>query len=513
MDETQKQASWNAALLEALTTVQTRFFSSNNVREAFDIMLSSLLELAESEYGFIGEVLQKDGYPYLKTYAISNIAWDDATRAFYAENAPNGMEFYNLNTLFGSVMMTESVVIANSPGADPRRGGLPKGHPPLDAFLGMPLQLGDRMVGMVGLANRKAGYDDAIVERLNPFWLAAATLISESAARRERVAAMEAVDQQRNKLHAVFASMLDGLIIINYRGTIEDLNQAACDQIGYEREELIGENVKKLMPAADAEQHDHYIRRYLSTGEARIIGSRRAVEVCRKDGTQFPAFLSLSEFSQQGRRYFTGTLQDATLQKEYEARLTEANDALLEANGKLERLARTDELTGLENRRSFDECLEREFRRASRDALPLSLIIWDVDLFKHCNDRHGHPVGDSVLREIAKAAGGVFRRAGDRVFRYGGDEFVAVLSSTGEEAALELAAELKDRVRAIVIPDVALDSPLTLSCGVATCVKFDSSKQGGHELLQAADHQLLAAKRAGRDRAVSVSISPRRGVD
>ncbi len=139
----------------------------------FDGMLESLLELTESEYGFIGEInlaadgspLMEESYmkfrgrPYLKTHAITDISWNDETRAFYAENAPKGMEFHNLQTLFGAVIVTGEPVIANSPSNDPRRGGLPDGHPPLNAFLGVPFYKNGEMTGMIGVANREGGYD------------------------------------------------------------------------------------------------------------------------------------------------------------------------------------------------------------------------------------------------------------------------------------------------------------------------------------------------------------------
>ena len=128
-----------------------------------------MLALTDSEYGFIGEIRFSDqGSPFLKTFAISNIAWDEATKAFYEQNAPKGMEFHNLATLFGAPMASGEPVIANDPGSDPRRGGLPAGHPALDAFLGCPVWHNGQLVAMFGLANRPGGYDHALLEFLDP---------------------------------------------------------------------------------------------------------------------------------------------------------------------------------------------------------------------------------------------------------------------------------------------------------------------------------------------------------
>jgi hypothetical protein len=142
-------------LLEAITKAHTEFVDLVEPTKLFDGLLELLLNITNSEYGFIGEILHSDeGRPYLKTFSITNIAWNKETRKFYEENAPQGMEFHNLKTLFGQVMVTRERIISNHPGTDPRRGGLPEGHPPLNAFLGLPVNSGGSMIGMAGIANR-----------------------------------------------------------------------------------------------------------------------------------------------------------------------------------------------------------------------------------------------------------------------------------------------------------------------------------------------------------------------
>lgn len=156
-------------LLNALHLAQSQFISDDDPHLLFDGLLSNLLSLTQSEYGFIGEVFYTSSdEPYLKTHAITNIAWNRETREFYEKNAPAGMEFRNLRSLFGAVMTTGKPVIANDPSTDPRRGGLPEGHPPLDAFLGLPFYSGEKLVGMVGIANRPSGYDAELIKDLGP---------------------------------------------------------------------------------------------------------------------------------------------------------------------------------------------------------------------------------------------------------------------------------------------------------------------------------------------------------
>ena len=116
------------AMLDMVNRLQQTFLSETTSNEVFENALKMLLDITESEYGFIGEVLQNsEGQPFLKTKSITNIAWNEATRKFYEEKAPKGLEFTNLNTLFGVVLKTGRAIIANEPSTHPQRGGLPEG--------------------------------------------------------------------------------------------------------------------------------------------------------------------------------------------------------------------------------------------------------------------------------------------------------------------------------------------------------------------------------------------------
>lgn len=174
-------------LLENITSAQAAYIGQGDTRQIFDQLLISLLNLTGSEYGYIGEVLQTaDGKPYLKTHAISNISWNDATRDFYEKNAPTGLDFNNMESLFGYVITHEEVVIANDPTNDPRACGLPEGHPSLDAYLGLPFITDGKIVGSAGISNRSGGYDQNIVEFLKPFMATCSNIILAERARKER---------------------------------------------------------------------------------------------------------------------------------------------------------------------------------------------------------------------------------------------------------------------------------------------------------------------------------------
>jgi GAF domain-containing protein len=145
----------------------------------FSFILEHLLLATGSEYGFIGDVVRCENQdPYLKTWAITDIAWSKETKEFYESGLEKGLDFRNLDSLFGEVIKTERKVISNTPKTDPRSGGnLPEGHPPLKCFLGLPILYAGEMIGMVGVANRPGGYDDKLVNYLSPLMTSLGSLL------------------------------------------------------------------------------------------------------------------------------------------------------------------------------------------------------------------------------------------------------------------------------------------------------------------------------------------------
>lgn len=179
---------------------------------------------------------------------------------------------------------------------------------------------------------------------------------------------------------------------------------------------------------------------------------------------------------------------------------------LVEANQALQRFCFLDGLTGIANRRRFEECLDLEWRRALRDATCLSVIMVDIDDFKIYNDTHGHRKGDQCLQRVAGALSGALRRPGDLLARYGGEEFVVLLCpGTHARGAAGVGKALRTRVEDLGIPRAhsRVSDRVTVSGGVATMVPRPGSSPAA--LVAAADQVLYQAKRAGRNR---VRISP-----
>lgn len=193
------QTQNNLILLEAIREAQDEYFLYDRLGPAFDRMLNRLLEVTGSTFGFIGEVLRHGQQPYLKTYAISNIAWDEDSRKFYENKAPVGMEFHNLNTLFGYTLTTGKALVTNDPNSDPRSGGTPLGHPRLESYCGIPLFSHSEMVGMIGIANRPGGYTEGLVADLQPSLYAYGLLIRTVRTNEEYRLSLQAISQARTQ--------------------------------------------------------------------------------------------------------------------------------------------------------------------------------------------------------------------------------------------------------------------------------------------------------------------------
>lgn len=159
-----------------------------------------------------------------------------------------------------------------------------------------------------------------------------------------------------------------------------------------------------------------------------------------------------------------------------------------------------DGLTGIANRRRYDECIENEFRRSRRNGTRLSLIMVDIDHFKKFNDNYGHQAGDACLKAVAAALNEGLHRPGDLLARYGGEEFVVVLPCTDREGACLIAEGMRSRVEALNIRHAtsSIADHVTISLGVASLIPHHGRQLD--ELQVAADKALYQAKREGRNR-------------
>ena len=299
-------------------------------------------------------------------------------------------------------------------------------------------------------------------------------------ARRELVQAELSANEE--KFRAMSEASRDALVMIDDHGRVAFWNRSAEEMFGLSREEMMGRPLHDVV--AKPEDRNLAMAGYLgfaSTGRGRVVNAITEVRARKGDGSFFPVELSVAAFRQANRWWAVGAARDISERKGTEELLV--------------RLATTDSLTGLLNRRRFLEAGDAELDRAGRFGHPASLIMFDVDHFKTVNDTLGHAVGDMVLSALARAAGETLRGV-DILGRIGGEEFVALLPETGIEDALYAAERLRATVESMEI--VAGKTPLsvTISLGVAQWEGAENLEG----LLGRADAALYRAKETGRNR-------------
>ncbi|WP_409524135.1 diguanylate cyclase domain-containing protein [Nitrincola sp. MINF-07-Sa-05] len=165
----------------------------------------------------------------------------------------------------------------------------------------------------------------------------------------------------------------------------------------------------------------------------------------------------------------------------------------------LEQMANLDGLTGISNRRKFDETLDKAWRHGMRHQLTLAMALIDVDHFKPFNDQYGHALGDEALCRVAHAISGCLNRPFDLCARYGGEEFVLLLPDTDVDGACRVAEKVRAAVQALAIPHAgsSIAEVVTVSIGCATCIPMEDSEP--LSLIKAADEMLYLAKNQGRN--------------
>lgn len=358
VQESETKLKRTGELLSAVGQLQSGYISRDHVEaaETFEALLALLLKFTNSEYGFVAEVLRdENGAPYLKTHAITNIAWNDEMRAFYEKHKAAGLEFRNLKTLFGAALTTGETVISNDPSKDPRRSGLPPGHPPMDSFLGVPIKQGNELIAMVGVSNRPGGYDLEIVKEIDPLLSTYATIIrgfqfaQQQQSDKQRIEALNLdlearaadladaleinrrvererrdalkeysanlekrvaertseLEQSQRQFQDLFEFAPVALVMTDRAGVIQLTNLQSEQIFGWDRKDLLGRSVEILLPFLRGE----------FPGEQRNISEdakNASLPGKRKDGTEFPLEISFSPLQTEDVKLVTVAMRDVS---------------------------------------------------------------------------------------------------------------------------------------------------------------------------------------------------------
>ena len=286
----------------------------------------------------------------------------------------------------------------------------------------------------------------------------------------------------------------DVIMIVDFDGVPRYISPAVFTLTGWHPRETMERGFAEVAHPDDLSKVKTAAEKLRHGAESGMVEFRTA----RRSGGYVWVEASLRMISDRGRSGLSGILliaRDISERKRTE-------EALQHAYREVEKLAVVDQLTGLANRRRFDECLTNEWRRGLRDRTPLSMILIDVDLFKLYNDTYGHLRGDSCLRQIAESAMDVITRPGDLVARFGGEEFAIILPNTDKQGAALIAKEI---CAALHHRSLAHESSpfgvVTISAGCATIVPQLGTR--GSDLIEIADATMYQAKRQGRNRVCS----------
>lgn len=309
----------------------------------------------------------------------------------------------------------------------------------------------------------------------------------------------EAENQNLALYYRVFEEAPDASFIVDSSGRIAKASVRMESLFGYTRDEVEGHQIEMLIPARYTAQHIEHRRNFVALPKPRHMGSACPELFARRnDGSEFAVDVMIAPL-QVGTEVFTlCAVRDISAQKAIESKLRHHTAELENQHQQLKALARHDPLTGLLNRRAFQEHADQLLSNAARRKASTSLLMIDLDSFKRVNDQFGHIEGDRVLTTVAAVLQSTCRQ-NDLPARYGGEEFVVLLPDTDEFGSLVVAENFRAAVQAMT----GLKVPITASIGIATYVPKRTERASLVlllDLIKHADGALYAAKRAGRNR-------------
>lgn len=275
----------------------------------------------------------------------------------------------------------------------------------------------------------------------------------------------------------------DEFYAYDIKGRITDFNDAVCNDLGYSRDELEHTNIFDFEISPTAKKLISNVWPLLETGASYTVN---AVHVC-KNKSEYPVEVSMTCIVDNGEKYIFALARDITENENLKKHLS--------------KLAMTDELTDLYNRRAFLSYFDKELSRAKRNNEDVSILMIDIDFFKKINDKYGHHVGDIILQHFSNVAKNTIRNE-DIIGRFGGEEFSVLLPNTAINTAGILAERLRKAIENTFVEHDDQKINFTVSIGIATFVDKDINSDA---LMKNADSALYNAKENGRNRVMLYS--------
>jgi diguanylate cyclase (GGDEF)-like protein/PAS domain S-box-containing protein len=296
----------------------------------------------------------------------------------------------------------------------------------------------------------------------------------------------------------------DGMVITERQGKSDVVvfaNDAFCKITGYSRDQVIGKDCRFLQHGDSAQPQVKQIAEAVSQDQPVLVTLRNY----RQDGTLFWNELSISPIDDQGDevKYFLGIQRDVSDRVELERRMRLTNEELKGLNLALQKENEVDPVTAIYNRKVMDTRLMDFWNQAKRNSQPVALFFMDVDYFKKINDEHGHDIGDACLRQVAQRLQKYFQRATELLFRYGGEEFIAISVGASPAEVSSLAQSILEEFRNNPLEVVQLESGLPITMSIGLLHNRPEPDEQLEVMIRDGDALMYEAKSQGRDCIVS----------
>ena len=463
-EEAGKELDLNATLAELVSAI---IRPGITFAEMYQIVLQKSQALTESQHGFVSSIDPKTNAHVSDTLTEMRKDVCSVSSALYA--LPEGPHHF-FHGLWGHSLNTREAYFTNHPGEHPAARGLPEGHVPLINFLSAPVMFAGELLGQIALANSSRDYTQEDLEVISKIGKVYAIVLHNK--------------QQENELRNSeerFRLMIDGapfpIVVCGLEEySILYSNQLAASFFNISQEEAM------LLKITDfyVVQKERLKMFAELRKQGRVLG--RELQLKNRKGQIFWVIVSAVKMEWFGKPVVMVAINDISARKKMEE--------------ELQRLATTDTLTGILNRRQFFILAEQEVERSRRYGRTLALLLYDIDHFKQVNDTFGHQAGDIVLRELAKLVHEQLRR-NDIEGRVGGEEFAVLLPETTISEAVVLAERIRGIIENFAINIGETSLHITASFGVTAVKENDVALDS---IYKRADSALYEAKNAGRNR-------------
>jgi two-component system, LuxR family, sensor kinase FixL len=306
---------------KAIGVAQADFIKDSDSKTALSQLLKSTLELTESPYGFIGEILKTaENEPSLQLVTFSSLTENPEFAQFCEKHPPEGFLFTNMHTLFGAAIVSGAPVISNQAARDPRAGGVPKGHPSITTFLGIPIYSGATLVAILCLANRANGYDEKNIEFLKPATNTIAQFFEAIKHAREQKAFEQKIQNNAKHTQAILDEVFDAIITLNQNGAIQSLNKSAEMLFSYAEQEVLNLHINQLIPEPPSQkQADTRAAGHLSTQVFHYaLDKDQELTGIDRNGKAFPIDFAISAFMRDKEIFYIGVARDISERKRNE---------------------------------------------------------------------------------------------------------------------------------------------------------------------------------------------------